>query len=157
MPISQTALQGILASATSEVFLECLTFSHSTFSQDLRLVNNTQDITRQAGVFSRFSFDVIAAEKSSQRPPAIVITADMVDQRIMTAIRTLEGNRERAKITLEVVRAAEPDVIEYGPAEFDFDGADTDGMTKINVRASFLAGALNDAFPYLLFSPSNAT
>lgn len=154
MPLSQTALQGVLAEATSEVFLECLTISHSQFST-LRLVNNTQEIVRAAGTYSPFPFSVSASSGSGDRPPALDITIDMVDQRVMQAVRATAGLREVMQITYDVILAGSPNTIEFGPAVFNYDGVSTDGLTQLTLRASYLKGALNDAFPALQFAPSN--
>lgn len=156
MALSQGALQAVLASATEKVFLECITIEHSSLSETLRLVNDTVDLTRSAGTFTHFPFSITAATQAADRPPAIDITADAVDQRVVTAVRGLAGIREKAKITYEIVLSDTPDQVEFGPVEFEFDSMSTDSATKVNVRASFLKGALNDAFPHKQFAPSNA-
>jgi len=155
MALSQAALQGVLASATDKVFLECLTFTHSEISP-VFLVNDSVNLTRSEGTFIHFPFQVSAATQTSDRPPSINITADAVDQTIINALRPLAGSRERANIKYEVVLADTPDSVEFGPVNFELDSVSTDSATQINVRASFLKGALNDAFPHKQFAPSNA-
>jgi len=154
MALSQGALQAVLASATEKVFLECLTIEHSDIAT-IRLVNDTQDLTRSAGVFFRFPFEVSAATQVQDRPPAIDIRGDAVDQRIVQGLRELAGKRQRAKITYEVVLADTPDTVEFGPVNFEFDSMSADSATRVTVKASFLKGALNDAFPAGQFAPSN--
>jgi len=155
MPLSQTALQGVLASSTNQVFLECLKIEHSDIST-LRLVNNTEDLIRSDGTYSRFVFSVRAETQVQGRPPSISIDADAVDQRVVLALRQLAGKRERAKITFDVVLADSPNTIEFGPVQFEFDSLTGDSATQVSVKASFLKGALNDAFPARQFAPSNA-
>jgi len=154
MALSQRALQAVLASATDKVFLECLKISHSEMT-NIFLVNDTQDLIRSEAIFQRFPFKVSAATQNGDRPPAINITADAVDQRIVQGVRQLAGSRERAKIKYEIVLADQPDSIEFGPVEFEFDSMTGSSATQITLRASFLKGALNDAFPALQFAPSN--
>ena len=154
MPLSQGALQAVLASATEKVFLECLTISHPDINT-IRLVNDTQDLTRSAGTFFRFPFEVTASTQVQDRPPAIDIRADAVDQRIVQGLRELAGKRQRAQIVYEVVLADTPDSIEFGPVKFEFDAMSADSATRVTVKASFLRGALNDAFPSGQFAPSN--
>lgn len=156
MALSQGALQAVLSSATEKVFLECLTFQHSEIST-IRLVNDSVDLTRTAGTFLHFPFQITAATQSADRPPGINITADAVDQRLIQALRPLAGSRENAKITYEIVLSDTPDTVEFGPVTFELDSVNTDSVTKISVRASFLKGALNDAFPHKQFAPSNAS
>lgn len=155
MALSQGALQAVLASATEKVFLECLTIEHSEIDT-IRIVNDTVDLERTAGTFLRFPFQITAAAQAADRPPAIDITADAVDQRIINSLRPLAGTRERALITYEIVLSDTPNTVEFGPVTFEFDSMTTDSATRVSVRASFLKGALNDAFPHKQFAPSNA-
>jgi len=156
MPLSQGALQAVLASATEKVFLECLTISHPDIAT-IRVVNDTQDLSRSAGMYLRFPFQVSAATQVQDRPPSIDITGDAVDQRIVQGLRQLAGKRQRAEIIYEVVLADTPDTVEFGPVRFEFDSMSADSATKVSVKASFLKGALNDAFPAGQFAPSNVT
>lgn len=156
MPLSQSALQGILASATEKVFLECITISHPDIDT-IRIVNDTQDLERSSGTFLRFPFKVSASTQVQDRPPSIDITGDAVDQRIVQGLRELAGKRQKAEIVYEIVLADTPDSIEFGPVKFEFDSMTADSATKVTVRASFLRGALNDAFPAGQFAPSNVS
>jgi len=156
MALSQGALQAVLSSATSQVFLQCLTISHSSFST-LRLVNNTEDIVRSSGTFQRFPFGVSASTQQEGKPPSIKISADAVDQRVIVALRNLAGKRERAKITYEVILAATPDSVEFGPVTFELEGVSGGSGTVISLDASILKGALDDAFPKDQFTPSNVS
>lgn len=156
MALSQGALQAVLASATEKVFLECLTITHFDINT-IRLVNDSVDLNRTAGVFSRFPFQVSAATQIQDRPPSIDIRGDAVDQRIVQGLRELAGKKERAKITYEIVLSDSPDTIEFGPVAFEFDSMSADSATRVTVRASFLKGALNDAFPAGQFAPSNVS
>jgi len=156
MPLSQSALQGILASATSVVYLECLTISHSEIvGGPIRIVNNGEDITRTAGVFMAFPFTVKPPAQAGDQSPTLEITVDVVDQRILMLLRALGGRREKALITYEVVTGASPNTIEWGPVTFQFDSMNSDGMTSMKIRASYSLSLLNDAFPTRLFSPGN--
>ena len=156
MALSQGALQAVLASATEKVFLECLTISHPDIDT-IRVVNDTQNLSRSAGEYLRFPFKVSAATQVQDRPPSIDITGDAVDQRIVLGLRQLAGKRQRAEIIYEVVLADTPDTVEFGPVRFEFDSMSADSATKVSVKASFLKGALNDAFPAGKFAPSNVT
>ncbi len=154
MALSQGALQAVLSSATEKVFLECITISHSEITT-VRLVNDTFDLVRSSGTYQRFPFQVTAATQNSESPPSINITADAVDQTVVVALRQLAGSRERASIKYEVVLADTPDTVEFGPVDFEFDSLNGNSATQVKVTASYLRGALNDAFPALQFAPSN--
>lgn len=156
MPLTQPALQAVLSSATSQVFLQCLVISHPDI-EDLYLVNNTEDIVRTESTFQRFPFSVSASTQSEQRPPSITISADAVDQRLITRARQLAGKRERAIIRYEIILASSPDSVEFGPVFFELDGINQGSDTDMTIRASILKGALDDAFPKGQFTPSNVS
>jgi len=156
MALSQGALQAVLASATDKVFLECLTITHSEINT-VRIVNDSQELQRFEGTYTNFPFRVMAASQAADRPPSIEITADAVDQSLVFALRQLAGKRERANIKYEIVLADTPDTVEFGPVNFEFESLSGDSATQIQIRASFMKGALNDAFPALQFAPSNAS
>lgn len=156
MPLSQGALQAVLSSATSKVFLQCLTIEHPDITT-LRLVNDTQDLVRSSGTFERFPFGVTASVQTEGKPPSIKIVADAVDQRVIRAVRNLAGKRERAKITYDIVLSESPDSIEFGPVAFEMEGVSGGSSTTITINASILKGALDDAFPKDQFTPSNVS
>lgn len=184
MALSQGALQAVLASATDQVFLECLTISHSEMAEPLRLVNDKVDLARALGTYHRFPFRVVAPAQTEERPPTLRIVASTVDQRLIIAIRALAGLKEQAKIVYEVVREEDhypvllltadgasfltsegeeflvigkEILVEFGPVEFEFESATSNGLTQVTIDASFLRGALHDQFPGRLIAPSNAT
>ncbi len=156
MALSQQAVQGLLASATDVVYLECLTITHPNLPEGpIRLVNDRASVTRTAGLFMAFPFTVVPPAQDDDRAPTLEITADMVDQRIMVGLRGLVGDRTRATVTYEVITAGAPNTVEWGPVEFSLDTISTDGAATIKLRASFSMGLLNDAFPRQVFSPGN--
>lgn len=154
MALDQTALQAVLASATEETFLETLKISHSDFST-LRLVNDKQNLTRSDGDYIRFPFKVRKPSMGDEKIPRLEFTASAVDQRIVEAVRKLEGKREKAQIVYEVVRASAPDTVQWGPVTFELGGANVPDPLTVKITATFLAGALSDAFPSIQFSPGN--
>ena len=156
MALSQGALQAVLASATEKVFLECLTITHSEIDT-IRLVNDSVNLTRSIGEYFHFPFSVTAATQNQDTPPALNITADAVNQTLVLNLRQLAGKRENPKITYEIVLADSPDTIEFGPVEFEYEGISGDSSTQVTVRAGYLKGALNDAFPARQFAPSNVS
>lgn len=154
MPLSQSALQAVLASATDKAFLECLRITHSDLNP-LLLVNDTQNLNRSEGTFLRFPFRV-SADVQGSGPPAILIDADAVNQTLVIALRSLAGKKERAQITYDIVLADSPNTVEFGPMTFEFDSVSGSSATQVQVRASVIKGAFDDAFPAMQFSPSNA-
>jgi len=154
MALSQGALQAVLSSATSKVFLQCLVISHPEITP-LYLVNDTQDLQRAEATFQRFPFGVSASTQSEDKAPSIKIMADAVDQRIIRRLRNLAGKRVKANIRYEIVLAESPDTVEFGPVDFELQSAAGGSATTIDLTASVLKGAIDDAFPKDQFAPSN--
>lgn len=144
----------MLAQSTSEVFLECLTITHTDITA-LRLVNDRVDLTRTTGVFTAFPFAVQGMRQSPDQLPQIRITVDNVDQRIITALRAIAGTRDDITVSYEVVLASSANTIEYGPVDFRVAGLNI-APASIALDLSFHSGFLNAAFPGGQFSPANA-
>lgn len=155
MALSQTALQAVLAQATAEVFLECLTISHADLATPLRLVNDRKDLTRTAGTFTAFPFAVTGIRQSADQLPQMSLTIDNVDQRVILALRSLAGTRSDITVTYEVVLAGTPNTVEYGPVDFRMADVNESAVSLV-LDLEYHSGFLNKAFPALQFSPSNA-
>lgn len=155
MSLSQAGLQAVLSQSTEQCFLECLTISHPDMASDLLLVNDRQDLVRTAGTFSKAAFSIDGVRQDEEQLPALKITADNVDQRIITQVRSLAGSREKINVKYEVVLADTPNVVEYGPINFKVENI-SNNLMQIQLVCSFNRGFLNSAHPYLQFAPSNA-
>ena len=154
MSLTLPALQATLAQQTGEVFLECLSITPDGGST-IRLVNNTQDITRSAGVFEKFPFRITGISQDEQQLPQMQITIDNIDQRIITMARQYAGTQTEITVNYDVVLSSSPNSVEYGPIPFRVDDIAADAKT-LNLRVSFNVGFLNAAFPHRQFSPGNA-
>ena len=154
MSLSQRALQAVLAQATSETLLKCVTISHTDITTQ-RLVNDRQDLTRAAGTFTAFPFEVTGPHQSEDRLPQLHIALDNVDQRIITALRSVAGTREDITVVYEEVLRATPDTVETGPVSFRVDRV-RNTLTTVSLELSLHSGFLNAAFPAGQFAPSNA-
>lgn len=153
MTLSADGLQAALAQWTDEVFLECLTFEHSTLATPIRLVNDRQDLARTAGTFTAFPFGVQLHQRTSDSIATARITADNVDQRIITELRAIQT--PRPTVTYELVLASSPNTVEQGPIEFEILGFVADAVS-ISLEVSFALGFLNQAFPKDFFGPANS-
>ena len=154
MSLSQAGLQAALAQSTDQCFLECLVFSHPAMTETMRLVNNTQNITRNSGEYFRANFEVIGMNQDEGQLPQMRIKVANIDQRLITEVRKLSGTRVDIECVYDVVLADTPDVIEYGPIQFRVDSVGN-ALQALDLNLSFRSGFLNAAFPHLQFAPSN--
>jgi hypothetical protein len=151
--VSVNAMRAMLAQETPEVFLICLTISHPSLPAPYLLVNDFNPLVRTAGTFQPFAFDVSLPAEQDDKLPQVTMTIDNIDNVILVAIRNLAG--ERPKVTLEVVLASQPYIVEAGP--FDF------SILSINYSDASIQGTigfeddlLNTAFPADTYTPTNS-
>lgn len=151
MSLSASGLQAALAGWTDQIFLECLTFEHASLDAPIRLVNDRVDLVRTAGTFIAFPFAFQDFIKGDEQQVVANITADNVDQRIITELR---GISTKPKVTYEAVLLDSPNTVEKGPMEFEVLGFQA-SLQTISLRISFALSFLSEAFPRDYFGPSN--
>lgn len=150
--VSANALRAMLAQETGEVFLVCVTISHSSFGAPYLLVNDQQGLVRTAGTFQPFAFSLNFPAEQEDQLPSVQMVLDNVDPAILTAIRTIGAERPAVKV--EAVLASQPNTVE---ASFSF------AIISINYDANTITGTLgfeedilNTVFPAGTYTPSNS-
>jgi hypothetical protein len=149
---SANALQAALAQWTDEVFLECLTFDHSSISTPIRLVNDQSDLSRTAGTFTAFPFSVKLHARGEDRLAEAEITATNVDRRIVEELRAIS---DRPTCTYEVVLHSSPNTVEVGPIEFAVLSFVADAAS-VGLRCAFALDFLNESWPKDWIAPWNS-
>lgn len=115
MTISLPAMQAMFAQETGEAPLVCVTVSHASLATPLRLVNDGADLVRSAGTFEAAEFDVSLPGDDPDETPRLGITFSNIDR---VAGRTLAAFTTPPLVTIEMVLASTPNVIESGPHVF---------------------------------------
>ena len=152
--LSLRALHGVLAQQTDEVFLMCITISHSSFADPYRLVNDLTPLARMSGSFEPFAFQLALPGENDDQPPQVQMTIDNVDRKILQAIRTLPAG-ERVAVALEVVLEASPDTVEVGPVDLKILAVNYD-LATITATLGLDDDILNTAFPGASYTPVNS-
>jgi hypothetical protein len=150
--LSLPALRALFAQETGEVFLMCLTLTHSSFPAPIRVVFNNEPITRYAGVFEPAAFEVTLPEDEQDKLPQIQLSIENVDRSISEAVRTIVG---RVNVTMELVLASSPNVLEVGPFTFQLMSCTYDAM-KLTGVLGLEDDLLNTSFPSLTYTPNNS-
>jgi hypothetical protein len=151
--VSATALRAMLAQETGEVFLVCLTLNHSSFSSPYLLVNDQKPLTRTAGTFQPFAFEVTLPNEQEDQIPQVSINIDNEDRSILQAVRTIGA--ERPTMKMEMVLASSPNTVEAGPFNFSILNIQYD-VGSIQGTIGFEDDFLNTAFPAESYTPSNS-
>ena len=150
MTISLTALQAALAQETGEVFTTCLTITHPSLTSPLLVCDDTANLGRAGGTFLAFPFTVSLPAQQDDKPPVVKLSIDNVDRTVNDILR---GFTSPATVTMEVVLASSPNVIEAGPFALTLRVARTD-RAKIECDLTF-EDFLNEPFPRGTFNPTD--
>lgn len=150
--LSPAALQAMLSAETDEMFLACVTFTHADMIQPIRVVNDKQDLVRNAGTFQAFAFDIDLPGEGGTGAREVQIKIDNVDRQIVQALRSLAGPPQ---VTLEVVLASSPNTLESGPHNFRLKSAHYDALV-VTGSLGFESDLLNQPYPAATFTPTNS-
>lgn len=150
--VTLPALQAMMAQATSEVMLAFLKIEHADLPDDIRLVMNTEPITRADGVYVPWHFDAPFPDEAENETPRTTITVDNVDMEINDAIRSLAGE---PTVTLFGALASSPDEIEAGPWVFQLKNVVADEQT-IQGELGVEDDIFGQQFPGQNYSPANS-
>lgn len=107
--LSSTAIASAHAQETGEVWLVLLTISHSSLPAPIRVVNNNEDITSRGNLYQAFPFEIILPGEDPDGVTKALLRFDNVERTAITAIR---GLTSAPAVTIEVILASAPDVVE---------------------------------------------
>lgn len=140
---------------STEVFLSVLKIDHADLDEPIRVVNNSQDITSTIDdgispeTYIAFPFVINLPSNKTGEISQTTLQIDNISRQISLAIRSISGAPE---VTLWIIIADNPDVIETGPYVFTF--------TNITYTAFKVSGSLsyedilNEPFPKQQFTPN---
>lgn len=150
--VSPAALQAMLAQQTPEVFIPCLTIEHPDLPETIRLAYNTEPVVRAAGTYMPFAFECNLPDQRDDQVPQVSITIDNTDLSVNEAIRQLSG---QPKVTLEVVLASQPDIVEAGPFPFSLSDCKADANT-ITGTLAYEEDVFAQQVPGQMYLPTNS-
>lgn len=149
MTLSSAALKSALAFETDEVWLCLLKIEHESLDEVIRVVNNTENITSNGEEYIAFPFELTLPEESQDTPGQAKVRIDNVDRRIVEVIRLCEGV---PTMTISVILADSPDVVEFGPLIMNLTGVEYDSLI-VDATVTY-DDVLNQSFPKDRFTPS---
>lgn len=146
--LSADAVKEMLAAQTGEIYLHIVKISHPDMDSDLHFVDDKVDLVRSDAVYKAAAF---AAKLPSENDsvPQIQLQIDNVDQSFIKVLRPLQS---APTLTISVVRASAPDVIEVGSYVVRLKQFDYDKFT-ITGTLGYEEDFLNERFPKDEFSP----
>lgn len=149
--LSPAAAKAILARETAEVFLCLLEITHPAIAP-VRIVNNTEPVTRRDGVYQPYPFEAVLPDDTDAGTTQVQLRIDNVDREVCRQLRNLSGV---PKCTLRVVLADSPERDEVGPFPFAILGIDVDAM-QITATIGYEEDFLNQAVPAQNYIPATS-
>lgn len=147
--ISEAARAALYAPETNEAFIVLLTIGHADMEEPLRVCNNTAAVTSRGETYIAYPFELTLPDDEDNRPPRARLVIDNVDRQIVQTVRQLVSS---PSVTIEIIRAAAPDVVEATFQDFRF--------TNISYDSHVVEGDLTvedftaEPYPAASFSPS---
>lgn len=146
--LSSAMRAAIHASETSEVILVLLTLSHpDIFTQ--RFVNNNANIVSRGETYVAYPFDITLPDDRDDEAVRVRLSIDNVDRSLVLAVRSI--NSRPPTFTIEVIRAAAPDVVEVGPFRCSLHNAEWDQFVVSGELA--YEDTQNEPFPRFKYTP----
>jgi hypothetical protein len=144
--------RALTAQETDELLLQLLTFEHETLPAPLRFVNDLQNHESRGETYYGCPFKLALPDDRDDTPPSCKIEVDNVHHEIVESVRRMILPLE---VTLELVLAAEPDIVEMGPLNFTMRGVTYNALTVEGVL--WYEDVLNEPFPSGRKGPGGAS
>lgn len=149
--LSPVLLRALFSESTREVLLALLKIEHPNLVTPIRVVNNLQPITSQGYTWAAFPFEITLPGEAEDELPVMTLRIDVVDRQITTAVRNL--NSEKPSITLDLIVASQPDVVEATFDGFRLSNVNYDNLVmEAELR---LEEVLSEPFPAHAMTPFN--
>jgi len=146
--LSDRALHAVFTQHSDETFLLLVTFSHIPTNETYRAALNTENVVSNGQVFTGTYFEIQLPEISNRSPQGCQVSLDNVDMRLVGLLRSIT---QPLQVTLQVVLASQPDVIEMEFTDLVLREANWD-VSKITGRL-VSEDPLNQAYPAHLYEP----
>jgi uncharacterized protein DUF1833 len=146
MSLTPDAVAELAAQDTSTAWLILVTITSDGGDQEIRITSDAVETLSQGFVFSPFPFEVTLPDDVEGRTPQAQLRVDNTDQQIISILRSL---RSPARVTIQIVRSADPDIIEREWRNIEWGASDYDVGT---ITGTLTVGDLaTEEFPYVTF------
>jgi len=147
--LSSAMLQAINAEETDDAILVLVEITHPNLAEPIRVTSDGVDTVSNGNTFVScpFEFEMPSEEDDSEMVGTLRV--DNVDREIVQAVRTVATP---PKVTVQIVRAADPDTIEVEWPEWDMVHAEYD-VLKVTGKLS-VESWTQEPFPAGKMDPS---
>ncbi|UWQ77604.1 DUF1833 domain-containing protein [Leisingera sp. S132] len=148
--LSENMRRAMHAQETGAVILPLITLTQEDWEDEIRLVPNTEPVTRLGKVFEPLAFNVSLPDEEAEGVPVVGWTADNVDRRLVQALRLVRGV---VQASIVWVLAETPDIDEWPPLEVEMRAAEYDALTISGTMS--VETILEQQFGSKVFNPAN--
>ncbi len=148
--LSAAARQAIYSAQTGEVFVFLLTVFAPELAEPIRVCSDSKDLVSRGQTYLRYPFTITIPGESEDAVPMAQLEIANVDRALVRSIRLTNGP---ISVTLEVVLASTPDVVEAGP--FDFTLRQPEYTAETITAKLMYEDLLSAQFPFDEFTPAN--
>lgn len=150
--MSTRAIRAALARETAEVFVALAVLDHESLDAPIRICTDSAPVVRSEGTYLPYPFEFVLPEDTDGQMPRAAVRVDNVDREVLKRISAITG---RPRVTFMLVLASQPEVVEYGPVEFQMGEASWDQMV-LNGALAYQEDIWMQAVPGQQYTPSNS-
>lgn len=124
--LSEQVRRAIYAQESDEVFAPLLTITHPDLANPIRIVGDTQGVTKAGDSYNTAPFYYELPDDQEGRIQKVKIKIANVSRELVAMIRTISTAPD---VKFEIVRISDPDDVVAGPYEFRLDNVAYDDLT----------------------------
>lgn len=147
---SNKLLSIVNAETPNDIFLHLVTVEWPDNTVN-RFVKNAEPVNSRGETYQASSFEIQLPEEPEDTVPTLTFQFSVSDTQIIQKLRQSDGNALPI-LTLEVVLASDPNIVEMGPFTFEIRKYQNQGVA-VAVEAGF-EPILDFALPQLAYNPS---
>lgn len=147
--LSTQARQAMFSAQTGEALLVLLEIDHEALQEPFRLSSDNVDTVSGGLTYQSFFFRLTLADDRDDQISRARIEVDNVDRRIVEAVRSISGP---PAVTVRLVLASTPDVLEAGPIPFQLLNANWDALI-VEGELGYDLEIINQAYPAHRMTP----
>ena len=146
MTLTAAGIAELSAQETGTAWLVLLTIDHPDLDEPIRITSDAMATASQGFIFEPFPFEITLPDDVEGRTPQASLQIDNTSQEIIALLR---GMTTPASLTIQIVRSADPNVVEREWAGIEwrssqYDVAAITGTLTIDELAA-------EEFPYITF------
>jgi hypothetical protein len=127
--VSLDFIAAVNAQETDEAFIVLVTIDHPDLPEPVYLNNSGANLVSRTIPFLACPFQPTLSDDSDDRPPQAKLVIDNIDRTLVASLRLAAAGGVAPVVTLELVKASAPDVVEAAFTDFEMREITYDSLT----------------------------